>query len=297
MKNSKRNIAVIGVVSLLMCFGTSNLNAQRNMRLNKDCPKGIEYSDQQKEQIKNSKIEFAKATKDLKNKLNELRAQQTTLMSAEKPDLKAIYANIDQVSDLKNKLKKEQLGMRLDVKSVLTDEQKVAMANNPKRNEGMRQGGKGKMGNGQASMRGNGDCSNRGFANGEGRGNGKGFGSKGMKQGQQNNNWMNLSDEQKAKMQELRTAHMQESKSLRDEAEEVQLKQKHLMTSQNIDEKLIMANIDRLSGIQNKLAKMKVDHKMEVRKILTEDQLSLFLSHSGMGRGLGQGNKHRNFKN
>ena len=51
MKNIKKNIAVIGVAGLLMCAGL-NLNAQRNMSLNKDCRKGIEYSDQQKEQIK-----------------------------------------------------------------------------------------------------------------------------------------------------------------------------------------------------------------------------------------------------
>lgn len=299
MKRINRNIAVIGVASLLMCLGASNLNAQRNMRSKKDCPKGIEFSDQQKEQIKQSKIEFAKATKDLKNELNEIQAQQKTLLSAEKPDLKAIYANIDEATDLKNQLKKEQIAMKLDVKSVLTDDQKVMMANRPMRKKGMRQAGKGRMGNGQARKCGNATCSNSGFGKGEGRGNGngKGSGSKGMKQGRQNNNWMNFSDEQKAQMKEFRTAHMEESKSLRDEVEELQLKQKHMMSSENIDEKSIMENIDHLSGIQNKLAKMKVDHKMEIRKILTEDQLSLFLSHSGMGRSFGNGNKHRHFNN
>ncbi len=283
MNNIKRNIAVIGLASLLVCLGVSNLSAQGNMRSKKDCPKGIEFSDQQKEQIKKSKIEFAKATKDLKNELNELRAHQKTLMSAEKPDLKAIYANLDKASDLKNQLRKEQFAMKLDVKSVLTDDQKLMMANCPMRNKGMRQGEKGKMGKGQARMRGN--------------GNGKGVGPKGMQQGQRNNNWMNFSDEQKVQMKEFHIAHRKESKGLRDEAEELQLKQKHMMTSENIDEKLIMANFDRLSAIQNKLDKMKVDHKMEIRKILTEDQLSLFLSHSGMGCGFSNGNRHLRFNN
>lgn len=291
MKRINRNIAVVGVVSLLMCLGASNLNAQRNMRFKKDCPKGIEFSDQQKEQIKESKIEFAKATKDLKNELNELRAQQKTLMSAEKPDLKAIYANIDKAADLKNQLRKEQIAMKLDVKSVLTDDQKVMMANCPMRNKGMRQGRKGRMTNGQGRMYRDGFCDKGGMAQGQG------FGRNGMQQDCLNNNWMNLSDEQKEQMQELRVAHIKESKGLRDEAEELQLKQKHMMSSENIDEKLIMANIDRLSGIQNKLAKMRVDHKMKIRKILTEDQLSLFLSHSGMGCGFGNGNRHRHFNN
>ncbi len=281
MKRIKRNIVVIGVVSFLMCLGTSNLNAQRNKRLNKDCPKGIEFNDQQKEQIKKSKLEFAKATKDLRNELNELRAQQNTLMSADKPDLKAIYANIDKSSDLKNRLKKLELAMKLNMKSVFTEEQKVMMANRPMRNRGMNQAGKAQMGNGKSF--------NSGF--------GKGFNSKGMKQGRQNDDWMNLSDEQKVQMKEFHIAHMKESKGLRNEMEVLQLKQKHLMTYENLDKKSIMENIDRLSGVQNKLNKMKVDHKLEVRKILTEDQLCLYLSHSGTKRGFGNGNRHRHFNN
>ncbi|BAX79949.1 periplasmic heavy metal sensor [Labilibaculum antarcticum] len=301
MKNIKTKVAVIGVAGLMICMGAPDLQAQRNMRSKKDCPKGIEFSDQQKEQIKESKIEFAKATKDLKNELNELRAHQKTLMSAEKPDLKAIYSNIDKASALKSQLRKEQIAMKLDVKSVLTDDQKVMMANRPARNKGMRQGGKDRMTKGQGRMNRDAVCDKGGMAQGQrfgnGNGNGKGSGAKGMKQGRQNNNWMNFSDEQKGQMKEFRTAHMKESKSLRDEAEELQLKQEHLMTSENIDKKLIMENVDRLSGIQNKLDKMKVDQKMEMRKILTEDQLTLFLSHSGMGRGFGNGKGHRHFNN
>jgi Spy/CpxP family protein refolding chaperone len=294
MKNIKTKVAVIGVAGLMICMGAPDLQAQRNMRSKKDCPKGIEFSDQQKEQIKESKIEFAKATKDLKNELNELRAHQKTLMSAEKPDLKAIYSNIDKASALKSQLRKEQIAMKLDVKLVLTDDQKVMMANRPTRNKGMRQGRKDRMNRDAV-------CDKGGMAQGQrfgnGNGNGKGSGAKGMKQGRQNDNMMNLSDEQKVQMKEFRFTNMKESKGLRDEVEELQLKQKHLMTSENIDEKLIMENVDRLSGIQNKLDKMKVDQKMEMRKILTEDQLSLFLSHSGMGRGFDNGNGHRHFNN
>lgn len=299
MKNIKRNIAVIGVASLLMSMGASDVNAQGNRRAKADHPKGITLSDQQKEQVKATKIKFAKATKDLKNELNELRAHQQTLMSAEKPNMKAIYSNIDKSSDLKTQLKKEQFAMKLDMKSVLTDDQKVMMANCPMRNKGMRSGGKGKIKNGKARMHREGVHNKAGFQ----KGNGQKMrscevqGRKGMQKCKQANNWMNFSDEQQEQMKEFRVAHMQESKELKFQMEELQLKQKHLMSYENIDEKLIMENIDLLSGVQNKLAKMKVDHKMEVRKILTEDQLSLFLSHSGMRKGFGNGNRHRGFNN
>ncbi|MBN2595724.1 hypothetical protein [Labilibaculum sp.] len=294
MKHIKKNIAVIGVVGLLMCTGL-NLNAQRNMHLNKDFHKGTGYSDQQKEQIKKSKIEFAKATKDLKNELNELRARQNTLMSADKPDLKAIYANIDKASDLKNRLKKEQFAVKMNVKSVLTDEQKEMMLDCPMGKQGLRQGRKGRMPNGQGRMYRDDMCNKGGMAQGQGFGNGQRFGHKGMQQACKNSNWMNLSDEQKVQMKDLRIAHLKESKDLRDEAEILQLKQKQNMFSENIDEEMIVENMDRLSRIQNKLAKMKVDHNMAVRKLLTEDQLTLFLSHSGRGQGFRNGNGHRCF--
>jgi len=290
MKNIKKNIAVIGVAGLLMCAGL-NLNAQRNMSLNKDCRKGIEYSDQQKEQIKKAKIEFAKATKDLKNELNELRAQQKTLMSADKPNLKAIYANIDKASDLKNRLKKEQFAMRMDIKSVLTEEQKQMRLSCVKGKQRMKRGETNKMQNEHSKMHNDGVRNKRGVAYG------RSFAHQGMQKDRQNKNRLNLSDEQKEQMKDLRIAHFNASKELRDQVEILQLRQKQIMTSENIDEKMIIENMDRLSGIQNKLAKMKVDHNMEVRKLLTEDQLILFLSHSGKGQDFGNGNRHRRFNN
>lgn len=291
MKNIRGNIAVIGVACLLMSMGASDVNAQGNRRAKADCPKGITLSDQQKEQVKATKIEFAKATKDLKNELNELRAHQQTLMSAEKPNVKGIYANIDKASDLKNQLMKERIAMKLDMQSFLSDEQKLMAANRPMHKQGMRSGRKGKMKNGQGRKKGVCVGNNDGFARGDGRGQGR----QGMKEGRPNCNLGDFSDEQKEQMKELRLAHLKNTKELRDEAEELSLKQKHMMTSENPDKKMIMENLDRLSGIQNKLAKTRVDHQMEVRKILTEDQLSLFLSHSGMRKGFGNGNRHRSF--
>ena len=299
MKNIRRNVAIIGVASLLMSMGASGVNAQANKFAKAYCTKGITLSDQQKEQVKEAKIEFAKATKDLKNEMNELRAHKKTLMSAEKPNLKAIYFNIDKASDLKTRLKKEQLAMKLDMKSILTDKQKAMVANRPMRNKGMRLGGKGKMKNSQARMCREGGHNKAGFqiGNGQKMRNGKGQGRKRMQKSEQDKNWMNFSDEQQGQMKELRLAHMKESKELKFQAEELQLKQKHLMSSENIDEALVMKNIELLSGVQNKLEKMKVDHKMEVRKILTEDQLSLFLSHSGMYKGHRNVRKYRGFNN
>jgi len=289
MKKAKRSIAVLGLVSLFICIGFFTLSAQPAKRFAKDCPMGIELSDQQKKQMKEVRIEFAKATRDLNNELNELRARQKTLMSDEKANVEAIYTNIDKVSALKNQLMKKRVSMKLDMQSFLSDEQKILMANRPARKQGMRSGGKGKMSNRPGRNQGASMYNNDGFGREEA------FGYSEMNKGMQNNNWMDFSDEQKEQMEELRLAHLKNAKELRDEAEELSLKQKHMMTSGNPDEKLIMENIDRLSEIQSKLEKMRVDHQMEVRKILTEDQLTLFLSRPGMGKGFGRG--YRSFYN
>ncbi|PKQ60522.1 hypothetical protein BZG02_18835 [Labilibaculum filiforme] len=288
MKNIKQNIAVVGISGLLMCTGF-HLNAQNNMRSKNDCSKRIEFSEQQKEQIQKSKIEFAKATKDLNNEMNELRAKQKTLISADKPDMKAIYANVDKVSDLKNRLRKEQFAMRMEIKSVLTDEQKAQMPNGRMENRGRKQNEKGKMQNGKMHK--------DGREQGRKMENRSEFGLKGMQASRPNNNWLNFTDEQKVQMNELRIAHQKESKELRDQAEILQLKQKQIMTSETIDKGMVFENMDQLSGIQNQLAKMKIDHKMEVRKLLTEDQLTLFLSHSGIRKGAGKRQQHRSLNN
>lgn len=295
MKKIKKSIAVLGLVGLFVCSGFLNANAQKSQRSANNCSQKIELSDQQKEQMKETRIKFIVATKDIKNNLAELRVHQHTLMSADKADLNAIYANIDKISDLNNQLQKEKFAMRMSMRSFLSDDQVRMMGDGfgPKKDKNGE--GKGRMNRPQAKEDcdgiGSGERFGRKQAAGKGEQKENGRASKRVKENRWDNNLLNLSDEQKEQMQELRLANREANQSLRFEMEELQLKQKHLLSTQIIDEKMVLKNIDRISEIKNQLAKKRVDQKMEVRKLLNEDQLVLFLSQSGMKKG--NGNKHR----
>ena len=60
--------------------------------------------------------------------------------------------------------------------------------------------------------------------------------------------------------------------------QELRLKQKHLLNDENPNKNQIFSNLDRVSAIQNQLAKDRVASQKEIRNILDEDQLVLFLS-------------------
>lgn len=295
MKINKRSISILSLVAFLF-LGMSGLQAQQEKRDFKQ--RGDQTSvlnEVQKEQMKEARIAFAKATIDLKNELGELHAKQRTLFSAEKPNMKEIYANADKISELKNQIKKEEIGMKLDIRSFLTEEQQMKMAKHSKHRKGVMRDKKGQMGQANRAEMGRAKQGMRKGDRGEQQGK-KGYGIK-QKAGKQmgkDRNMLDLSDEQKAQMKEIRVAHLKETKELKNELEVIRLKQKHLMTAEKVDKNSIMDNVDRLSNIQNQLAKKQIDNKMEIREILTEDQLVLFMSHPKGKKGFAKRHKRMN---
>ena len=295
MKINKRSISILSLVAFLF-LGMSGLQAQQEKRDFKQ--RGDQTSvlnEVQKEQMKEARIAFAKATIDLKNELGELHAKQRTLFSAEKPNMKEIYANADKISELKNQIKKEEIGMKLDIRSFLTEEQQMKMAKHSKHRKGVMRDKKGQMGQANRAEMGRAKQGMRKGDRGEQQGKkGNGIKQKAGKQMGKDRNMLGLSDEQKVQMKEIRVAHLKETKELKNELEVIRLKQKHLMTAEKVDKNSIMDNVDRLSNIQNQLAKKQIDNKMEIREILTEDQLVLFMSHPKGKKGFAKRHKRMN---
>jgi len=271
-----KKIAIIGMICMFFAAGTTSLFAQQG-RKGRNMQKST-LSEEQKEQMKEVRIKHASKTKDLRNELNELQARQKTLVSANQPNKKEVYANIDKMSSIKKELNLTRIDMRLEMRSFLDEEQLLRVGNR----SGFKNGMNGK--HGQKGMR-------------QGRGHGKrhaancdkqvcdgtGVGAKGKGANMQKRNMLDLSDEQKTQMKDLRIAHMKDTKSLRDEAELIRLKQKQMMTSENPSMSDLKTNVNRLSEIQNQLAKKRFDNQLEIRKILDEDQLVLFLNRPGKG--------------
>ena len=105
-------------------------------------------TDEQKEAVKKIKLETAKEVKPFKNELRELRAHQQTLATAEKADMKAIYKNIDKMSGVKAEISKIMAKQRQEVRSLLTNEQRLKMDQRmDRRQRGERPMMKNRMGN------------------------------------------------------------------------------------------------------------------------------------------------------
>lgn len=216
----------------------------------------IKLTDTQKEELKAARLEFAKATIDVKNELNELKAYQRTLMSAENLNETKVFENIDKMTALKKQLMEEQIKMRLVSPRLQCQKQK--------RFKGV-QVNCSRMQSPQMNCR-------KGQMHKGGR---KGFGE-GRKQ--RIVNVLGLSETQEEQMKSLKIEHKKATQNLREEMQELRLKQKHLFTDEKPNKKEIFSNIDRISSIQNQLAKERVASQKEIRKILDEDQLVLFLS-------------------
>lgn len=110
-------------------------------------------TDEQKDQIAKLRTENMKTMLQNRNLLQEKMAKLNTLQTADKPDMKAINTLIDETAALKATMAKAQAAHRQQVRSLLTDEQRVIFDSRPHRGWGEGPG-KGFRGKGQ----GKGNC-------------------------------------------------------------------------------------------------------------------------------------------
>ena len=98
-------------------------------------------TEEQKATIQEIRLNGYKQCKPLRDELRELMAHQRTLTTADNPDMKAINANIDKMSDVKNQLAKAMTKQRVDIRAQLTEEQKMQF-DKMKMHTGFGKGGK-----------------------------------------------------------------------------------------------------------------------------------------------------------
>ena len=265
----KTKITTCIVLALMLLSGISQ--AQQRDRTKRMQKTKVQLTDTQKEELKAARVQFAKATLSVKNELNELKAKQKTLMSAEKLNDKQINGNIDKISALQKQLMKERINMQLAT-SGLPCRKPCDFRNgkrdcSKKRPQHMKPRRKGMHKTGKEEFR--------------------------KKKGHKGANMLGLSEAQQEKMKNLRIAHKKETQNLREEMQELRLKQKHMLNDEEPNKNAIMQNIDRISSIQNQLAKDRVVRQKEVRNILDKEQLILFLSKSHKMKKNRRGRMHR----
>ena len=274
------------IVVSLMLIGVTG-QAQKRNRAEKKQKTMIQLTDAQKEELKAAKIEFAKATIDVRNELNELKAHQKTLMSAEKLDEKKIFENIDDLTVLRKQLAEERIEMRLATSELLGDKKQEMRrrmrANRTKMQQHRMNNGQGQQANARGKMSGKrgklGANNNLDVSNNQNQGVHRGNRKASGNMGRQNNmNLLDLSDNQQKQMELIKLESRKETQNLREEMQELRLKQKHLLNDEVPNKNEIFSNLDQISKIQNQLAKENVNKQKEIRKVLDKDQLVLFLS-------------------
>jgi len=107
---------------------------------------------------------------------------------------------------------------------------------------------------------------------------------------------LNLNDEQKAKMVELRVKNQIEMVELKAEVKKLHLMIKQELMKPEPSKKQVLALVDKINAVKEKIATKRVEHLFKVKSILTPDQWKMFASgfhlfgegmHKGMGRGRG----------
>jgi Spy/CpxP family protein refolding chaperone len=93
------------------------------------CAKGYfgiqDLSVDQKTKIDDLKLQHMKDVTPLKDQLKEKQARINTLMDAEKTDMAAVNAAIDDLTVTTNQLIKKKAEFKLAIRNVLTDKQKI----------------------------------------------------------------------------------------------------------------------------------------------------------------------------
>ena len=98
-----------------------------------------------------------------------------------------------------------------------------------------------------------------------------------------------LTPEQKAKFQELRRKFIEETAQLRGALLTKRLELQPLWTDPKADPKAIMDKEKELRDLQNQMRDKVVQNRLEVRKLLTPEQITEFRQGQGMGPGFGRG--------
>ncbi|NOU17131.1 MAG: Spy/CpxP family protein refolding chaperone [Bacteroidales bacterium] len=101
----------------------------------------------------------------------------------------------------------------------------------------------------------------------------------------------NLTADQKTKIETLRTKHLKEVTPLRNELDEKRAHLKTLESMEKVDRDAINKTIDEITTLQGKIVKMKVNHRLDVASLLTDEQKVFFNSHREM-RGKGGHMRH-----
>ena len=122
------------------------------------------------------------------------------------------------------------------------------------------------------------------FGPGSGTGEGRGFGyhrEAGLSR-------LNLTDEQKTKIEDMRIAHQKEIRPIREKMFDKAVELRRVWLQPNPDKDKIVALQKEVRVLRNQMEDKATAQKLEIRKVLTPEQQDKLIN-SGWGRGAGFG--------
>jgi Spy/CpxP family protein refolding chaperone len=112
------------------------------------------------------------------------------------------------------------------------------------------------------------------------------------KEVKQENNPAKLTDDQKAKIKDLRMENMKAVRTLKAQNEELKAHLKTLNIAEKPDNKAIFKTIDELTANQAEMMKKMITFKQSVKALLTSEQLKALELRGGMNRHMGMGDRN-----
>ena len=148
---------LIGANSLFAQHGQMN-NSKQGAGLKCNIP---DLTEEQQKKMDDLRLVHQKNMLQFKNQMDVKNAQLNLLTSADKADMNAINKSIDEIGALKIQMMKEKENHHQQVRSILTDKQRVTfdMQKGKEKHGGQGKCGMG-MGNGNDGCRGKGKCPN-----------------------------------------------------------------------------------------------------------------------------------------
>lgn len=114
----------------------------------------------------------------------------------------------------------------------------------------------------------------------------------GRERGMRHQHIPNLTAEQSTKLQALKKTHWDQTAPIRQQLMAKKSEMHSLWLSPKLDQAAIVAKQKEISDLQAKMAEISIDHRFEMRRVLTPEQLAQ-AGDFGQGRGMGRmGGKH-----
>lgn len=83
---------------------------------------------------------------------------------------------------------------------------------------------------------------------------------------------LNLTDQQKTKIEDLRLKHQEQMIDMRAELNKARLENHKLRKSEKLNRSDLLNQTKKMNAIKNKIAEARANHKMDVYELLTADQ-------------------------